>query len=534
MNISTIPDLLINAQEKYANNIALISHKKSLTYSKLYELSLQLSALLVDQNVSKSDRIIICLPKCQELTIAIFGSLFTGATYVPIDYSTPVDRAALIIEDVEPKAIICTAKLLGQLFPNSSEDIKNQNGVSNGFQAFICFFNKNFNQPFQSDYIASWDNILNFKPLVKIKKLSPSENSYILFTSGSTGRPKGVLHTHLSALTFIKWASLHLKITSSDIMSQHASPSFDLTVFDFYCSVMNGATLVSIPEWMFGRISRIYKFIIESKITIWYSVPSALLHPDHTESFKMLSNSSLRAVVFAGEVIPKNLLIKFCEYLPKGCTVSNWYGPTETNVCTFHDITEDDFVTEQSIPIGKTCPYATAKFETPELLEEGEILKSQLLINSPTVMKGYWRKKNLTDLTMVEDSKGDRYYKTGDNVIFDNNKMIFIGRNDRLLKVGGFRIQPEEIEIVLSSKKEIIEAVVVTRKKGGKEILVAAIISEEKINNTELKRYCAIKLPSYMIPSLIVNIKTMPRDKRGKVDVNAVKNLIEEKELSVE
>src|SRR5262249_34005252 len=153
---------------------------------------------------------------------------------------------------------------------------------------------------------------------------------------------------------------------------QHASASFDLAVFDYFCSALAAATLVSVPEWMFGQVGKTCRWIVQNGITVWYSVPSALLAPTASAT-EVLSDSQLRHVVFAGETIRKESLQTFAKYLPSGCALSNWYGPTETNVCTYKDIGAEDLASDAPVPIGIPCPYAEIEIApTPQAAEKGQ------------------------------------------------------------------------------------------------------------------------------------------------------------------
>jgi acyl-coenzyme A synthetase/AMP-(fatty) acid ligase len=352
--------------------------------------------------------------------------------------------------------------------------------------------------------------------------------AYILYTSGSTGRPKGVVHTHRSALAFVQWATDHLGLEAEDVLSQHASPSFDLTVFDFFCSAMAAASLVSIPEWMFGQVPKTCRFIAETGITVWYSVPSALLRGGGLTSLRGLSSSALRHVIFAGEVIPKKAINEFVRHLPSGCAVSNWYGPTETNVCTFHKLEATDLDLGMPVPIGIPCPYVQIRL-CSKAKEETETSGGELLVASETLMEGYWKIEQLTAKVCTEEHDGQRYYKTGDVVSYDRGRLQFLGRKDRMLKVRGYRVQPEEIEQVLQAHANVSEAAAVIIRDEGIDKLAAAVVVTSNLRDAvlaDLERHCAEMLPRYMVPSTIILVESLPRGSRGKVDFEALSKLI--------
>src|SRR5208337_4650902 len=167
-------------------------------------------------------------------------------------------------------------------------------------------------------------------------------------------RPKGVMLTHQNALTFVEWCADKFKITSEDRLSNHAPLHFDLSVFDVYNTLEAGATLYMITEDLALFPSRLAEAMATYGITVWYSVPSALilllLHADlNAEKLK-----KLRIILFAGEVFPMKYLRQLAERLPH-VDLYNLYGPTETNVCTYYKVERERLLLLDKLPIGIAC-----------------------------------------------------------------------------------------------------------------------------------------------------------------------------------
>jgi acyl-coenzyme A synthetase/AMP-(fatty) acid ligase len=155
--------------------------------------------------------------------------------------------------------------------------------------------------------------------------------------------------------------------------------------------------------------------------------------------------------------------------------------------------------------------------------------KGELLVASPTVMEGYWKLDDLTANVMMVSGDGQRFYQTGDLVTEDDyGRLIFLGRKDRLLKVRGYRLQPEEIEHVLQGHADVIEAAVVVIREAGLESIagVVATTNFEDGFQKHLKKLCEDILPPYMVPSKIVRVEALPRGNRGKIDFRAIENII--------
>ena len=354
--------------------------------------------------------------------------------------------------------------------------------------------------------------------------------AYILYTSGSTGRPKGVAHTNASALAFVRWAADAVGLQENDVLSQHASPSFDLSVFDFFGAAMASAQLALVPDSTFGRVASLCRFIVKTGVTVWYSVPSALLRASGAESLPILRGSALRQIIFAGEEIPVGPLRGLWHNLPPFCRVANWYGPTETNVCTFHDLTALDVDGGDTIPIGWPCPYA----RTSLVAEDGAVMSNggaeELLVASDTLMSGYWKLPDATSRVFSTRPDGRVYYATGDLVSRDDTRgLTFRGRVDRLLKVRGHRVQPEEVEQVLEQRAEIDEAAVVKHRRGDVDVLAAVVrlAGGGALKHDEIIGHCRRFLPPYMVPDVILALGELPRGPRGKADYHAVLELVE-------
>jgi acyl-coenzyme A synthetase/AMP-(fatty) acid ligase len=366
-------------------------------------------------------------------------------------------------------------------------------------------------------------------------EVSASALAYILYTSGSTGQPKGVAHTHASALAFVRWAGGAVGLKETDVVSQHASPSFDLSVFDFFGAAAAAARLALVPASTFGRVSSLCRFIVSAGVTVWYSVPSALLRVSAEGSLAVLRDSALRQLIFAGEEIPVGPLKALWQHLPNSCRVANWYGPTETNVCTFHDLTTVDVDGAGPIPIGTPCPYAT----TTLLADHGGVTPDgtvgELLVAGDSLMSGYWKLPAATSQKFSAGPDGRAYYVTGDLVSRDDaSGFTFRGRVDRQLKVRGFRVQPEEVEHALEQLAEIDEAAVVKHRKGEAEVLAAVVrlageqvAGEQVLDHDAVIAHCSRFLPPYMVPDVVMPVAELPRGSRGKADYNAVLELLE-------
>jgi amino acid adenylation domain-containing protein len=528
--MTSLSHLLLRAAQAHPGRPAVWSSTTGdLTYAELCDRSLRLAGALVDCGIQPGDRVVIALAKDVALPVAIFGTLLAGGAYVPVDYLVPPARARAIAADAGAVALIAGQRAIRAIVTGSADQA--QPPVSDNSPA-LHWLGRDW--PGQdepggpSPASTSLAEIQQFSPPASPVEAASSALAYILYTSGSTGRPKGVAHTNASALAFVRWAAAAVGLSQDDVLSQHASASFDLSVFDFFGAALAGARLALVPSSTFGRVGSLCRFICASGVTVWYSVPSALLRRDSTQALSLLRDSALRQVIFAGEEIPKGPLGAFWPHLPPACRIANWYGPTETNVCTFHDLTELDVTGDDPIPIGRPCPYATASLggEAEPGTPDGP--SGELLVASDTLMSGYWNLPEATARVFSTGPDGRRYYATGDLVSPGARGLTFRGRADRMLKVRGYRVQPEEVEQALEQRAEIDEAAVVKHRRGDVESLAAVVRFADgaALESDAVIGHCSRLLPAYMVPGLILPVAELPRGARGKIDYGAVLDLV--------
>jgi acyl-coenzyme A synthetase/AMP-(fatty) acid ligase len=241
--------------------------------------------------------------------------------------------------------------------------------------------------------------------------------------------------------------------------------------------------------------------IASDEITVSYSVPSALMLMMDKGGLFDAFLPRLRAVIFAGEPFPIGHLRRLREHFPNA-RLLNFYGPTETNVCTFHEVRGIDPNRTVPVPIGRACAGDTVHVDGNE---EGE-----LWVEGPTVMRGYWG-----------EDPHEGPYRTGDIVRVERDgELFFVGRRDDVVKVRGNRIALGEIEAALLTFADVREAAVVVLRPNTLEASLVAflVMREEKPSLLALKKHCAERLPRAMIIDAVRFIDALPRTPNGKVD----------------
>ncbi|NMF62559.1 D-alanine--poly(phosphoribitol) ligase (plasmid) [Brasilonema octagenarum UFV-E1] len=486
----SLQNFLILSAKRTPDALAIRGPDGSITYGELDRLANRIAKALTALGVCRGDRVGIWLDKSVRAVATMQGVLRLGAAYVPIDPLGPAVRTRTILKDCAVKALITTEKRAEATLTNDLECV-----------ACLC-----------TDGIwkgQTWNDLVAFSD-EPVEGFSPADDdlAYILYTSGSTGKPKGVCISHRNALAFIEWAAQELQATPADRFSNHAPFHFDLSVLDLYVAFHVGASVSLVPDGMSYAPKRLVDFITQETITIWYSVPSALILMMEQGGLLDRQTLPLRAILFAGEPFSLKHLRRLYEYLPS-VRFLNLYGPTETNVCTFYEVQGIEPDRTKPVPIGRACSgncvWALKDDGTKAKLgEEGE-----LIVSGPTVMLGYWG----------HPPQGDKPYATGDIVrLLKDDNYLYVGRRDHLVKVRGHRVELGDIEAALAEHPEIHEAAVVVSGSGIDARLTAFVVSTGDLPLLSIKRHCAERLPRYMIVDDVRFIAALPRTRNGKID----------------
>jgi acyl-coenzyme A synthetase/AMP-(fatty) acid ligase len=259
------------------------------------------------------------------------------------------------------------------------------------------------------------------------------------------------------------------------------------------------------------------RFIADNAITRWYSVPTALTALATKGGLERGAFPQLRTVLFAGEVFPTKYLRQLMALLPHA-RFYNLYGPTETNVCTYHEV-EPPATDDEPVPIGR----AIDRVDVFAVADDGTIgSEGELYVRGPSVMQGYWGDEERTRRALVPDPAGRSAlaYRTGDLVRQDAAGVFhFVGRRDSQIKSRGYRIELGEIEAALVAHPAVEEcAVLAVRDELVTNRIKAVVVLREPATDRELARFCLERVPAYMVPESIELVDALPKTSTGKTD----------------
>jgi len=508
-----IQNAVTQSAEIHPDQEAIRYSGERLTYAELEMRSNGMANLLLDLGLRKGERVGIFMYKGLESAIAIYGIMKAGGAYVPLDPFAPVSRIGFVINDCKIRHIItkeAKREQIAQFFMDGT-CLEHVIGLSSSEDL--------------AANVVSWEDVKSAPERAIALHLTEQDLAYILYTSGSTGVPKGIMHTHRSGLSFAEWAAETYGLRQEDRVSNHAPLHFDLSTFDFFGTAIASGTTVIIPEALTKFPASLSKLMEEEHISVWYSVPFALIQLMERGNIHTRDLSAMRWILFAGEVFPTKHLRGLMNLLP-GIRFSNLYGPTETNVCTYYHVDQIPSETEETIPIGKPCANVedlVVDLDDHPILP-GEV--GELLIRGGVVMKGYWGQPEKTAMGFFKrpsfENFEDLFYRTGDLVQLDaNGDYRYLGRKDRQIKTRGYRVELDEVEVALLAHEGVQEAAAYpVPDRQGSNLIEASVIIKPGValNQSDLVDHLSRRLPAYALPMRIDILGDFPRTSTGKIN----------------
>ncbi|MEM7222519.1 MAG: amino acid adenylation domain-containing protein [Pseudomonadota bacterium] len=345
--------------------------------------------------------------------------------------------------------------------------------------------------------------------------------AYLMFTSGSTGDPKGVAVSHGNATAYVDFVAARYDVGPDDRLSQTFDLTFDLSVHDMFLSWERGACLCCVPEAM---VTAPAKFIRDQSLTLWFSVPSVAGFLSRLRLLRPGLFPSLRFSLFCGEALPGKYAVAWQAAAPNS-TLENLYGPTEATIA----ITAYRWDPEKSAarwgnevtPIGwafegqRTCVVD----ESRAVLSQGQ--PGELLLGGSQLTAGYWQDATKTNESFIHLADGKRWYRTGDRVREEaDGCLLYLGRIDHQVKVRGYRVELQEIDLALLEvcPSAQVASVAWPLHNGSADGIVAFVSGDATRDEEVIIQRCRDRLPEYMVPRKVRFIEELPRNSNGKID----------------
>ena len=471
--------------------VAVVFRGHGLTYRELDEKAERLARRLQRMGAGPEKIVSICADRSLEMMVSMLAILKSGAAYLPIDPAYPFERSQFVLEDSKAVLLLVPRRMQTQL-------------AAAGVETVLID--------------SVWDEAV---PPGSLGNVQSSNLAYVIYTSGSTGKPKGVMVEHRNVVNFFAGMDRILG-DQPGVWLAVTSIAFDISVLELFWPLTRGGTVViqSDADRLTPGEYGIAAQIRNCDITHMQCTPSlARLLALNRECLE--SMGSLKKLILGGEVLSPALLNQLRPAVR--ADIFNLYGPTETTIWSSAYAVRGD---EAAIPIGRPI-VNTSLYVLDEQLRNVPIGdKGELFIGGRGVARGYLGKPELTAERFLANPfqrhSSERIYRTGDLARYRSDGNVeFLGRVDNQVKILGFRIEPEEIEIVLGRHPSVNAAAVVAidASSGGKELIgYVEPKVPDSVTVAELRIYLQRRLPGHMVPTGLFILDALPTTPNGKTD----------------
>ncbi|GHA87661.1 non-ribosomal peptide synthetase [Streptomyces termitum] len=479
--------------------VALVAGGEELTYAELDARVDRLARLLAAHGVGPERFAGLALPRGPELIVALLAVLRTGGAYLPLDLEYPAERLEFMVEDARPVCVLTTLAAA----PDAPDVPGTETLVLDSPDVLAAL----------ADPAAPTAG-----PLPVPDGAHPA---YVIHTSGSTGRPKGVVIPHSALATFLRTQARELAMGPGDRLVAVTTVSFDIAALEIHVPLISGAAVVLAGRDTVRDPAALAALVEAHRPAVMQATPS-LWHA-------LLEEGAPRAlagtrVLVGGEALPAALAERLAR---TASSVTNVYGPTEATVwATSAGLAPDHTGTPD---IGLPFPNTRAHVLDSALRPVPHGRPGELYLAGDQLARGYLGRPALTAERFTADPygpPGSRMYRTGDLVRRRPDGVLdFLGRADDQVKVRGFRIEPGEIETVLTDRPEVDRAVVVVREDvPGSPLLVGYVTGAagSAPDPAGLRAAAGERLPAHMVPSAVVVLDAFPLTANGKVDRRAL------------
>ncbi|MGN9822060.1 non-ribosomal peptide synthase/polyketide synthase, partial [Streptomyces sp. SD11] len=492
---SGVHELIAAHADLSGDAVAVVAGERSLTYDGLLLRANRLAQRLRRAGVGPESVVALCLERGVDLAVAVLAVWQAGAAYLPLDPEYPSERLEFMLGDSGAKVLIGHRSMAADLVAHTA--------------------------PETVVWLDDRDTRTGLAALPDIPppgRVLPDQLAYVIYTSGSTGLPKGVHLSHRGLVSLATAQRSALGTGRDDVVLGFAPFSFDASVWELVMALAVGATLVVAEAPERSDAERLASLVVRAGVSVATVPPSLLdvLRPGDLDGMTTL--------VTAGERLDGTLAAAWSDHH----RLLNAYGPTESTVCA------------SIAPIGAAQPHAvpgappigapiagTRVFVLDAFMKPVPVgVPGELFIAGPQLARGYGGRPALSAERFVADpfaGDGSRLYRTGDRVRWlADGQLDFLGRADEQVKVRGYRIEPAEIESALGTHPGVRTAVVTASGDGGDRRLVAYLVPADPAEGApaaaELRAFAGERLPSFMVPSVFVELAALPLTPNGKTD----------------
>lgn len=486
--------LLLETWNRHADEAAVEEDGIVTTYGQLRDRTLAMACALRAQGVTQGARVAVHLERSLDLVVALTGSMLAGGAHVALDVSDPTERVSYMLEDCQPSVLITTPDLAARLHPAC---------------AVVTV----------PDLVAG--------PVEELSPVGsgddPEAPCYLVYTSGSTGRPKASLIPHRALASRLRWLQRRHRLSTDDRVLFSTASGFDVSVAELYWPLISGARLVVARQGAQRDADYLAELIRDRGVTTLHFVPSLL------DMFLLARHPSERydnvlRVLAGGEALSPALVARW-NARSTG-TLHNMYGPSECAI--YSTAWECPRSPDPSVVlIGAAVDGTDLLVLDRDLQPVAAGAEGELFVGGTGLGLGYHDRAALNSERFVRwGREQNHYYRTGDLVReVERGQFQYLGRTDRQIKLRGFRVELGEIESVGAEVPSVARVAVVATAEPTR--LVAAVLPRAADQDTnemvaQVRAAMSARLPSHMVPTVIIGVTALPLTPNGKLDEAAI------------
>ncbi len=516
----------------YPNKVALICQGETVTYSQLEEYANTIAHALIEHGVQRQDRVAIYLENSIEAVVSLFGISKAGGIYLVVNPQVKRKKLAYILDDCQARVCITDATGVGELAAGCDMIHGLREVIITDYQLnrnddTVC---KTASLP-ESIRTASFSRIIHSYPPTAVgPRAIDIDLAALMYTSGSTGDPKGVMMTHLNVSTAASSIIEYLENIPEDVIINALPMSFDYGQYQILMSAKLGGTLVLERGFLYP-----YQFIdliIKEKVSGLPLVPAMAALILQLKNLDQCDLSSVRYITNTGQALPPAHIKRLQGIFP-AARIYSMYGLTECKRVSYLPPSE---LHRRPKSVGKAMPNTETWLidQTGQRIAQSGVV-GELVIRGGHVMKGYWNKPEATAAVLIPGLYPDeKVLLSGDYFKMDSEGFLyFVSRKDDLIKSGGERVSPKEIEDALYEHSEVAEAAVIgvpDQILGNAIKAYVALRDGKTVTPAELIQFCATKLERGRIPKYVEIKEFLPKSTSGKIK----KSILAEEALNVE
>jgi amino acid adenylation domain-containing protein len=495
----SVPERFEQQARRHAHRLAVKSRLQALSYDELNQAANRVARAILLQRGEGNEPIALLMNNDVDMIVAIIATLKAGKIYVPLEPANPVSRNGLILQDSQSKLLVTNTQHLELARELDHGDLQVMNIDA------------------MDPDLASTDPQL---------PVSPDAMACIIYTSGSTGQPKGVVTNHRNLLHRVMVMTNNFRIRADDRLTLMQSYSYGRSIKEVFGALLNGATLCPYDIRTEG-LTNLSAWLKREGITYYGSVPTTFRYFVNTladdEQF-----SNVRTVYLAGETVYQRDVEMYRKHFPPGCAFVHGFGATEAGTVMVHFLDRDTEAYNGMIPFSQVLEGFKVRLLDESGLPVGFDRTGELVISSPYLALGYWRRPKLTEATFTADPAEGRAWllHTGDlGRMLPDGRLVHLGRRDFQVKIRGQRVEVAEVENALHEHAAVKEVVVSGfERHPGEKALVAHVVPNRLPFPPEqdLRDFLQRRLPEFMIPSAYVLLEALPLTVAGKVDRRAL------------